>query len=60
MKLSDIQNRAGDERAGIVCRKCGCADMRVTRTTRTADGIRRERVCRHCGRRHFSIERPYM
>jgi hypothetical protein len=36
---------------GIACPRCGCQDLRTTKTMRVRDGmIRRYRSCRHCGR----------
>ncbi|RPI81170.1 MAG: hypothetical protein EHM42_09725 [Planctomycetaceae bacterium] len=50
-----------DEPVGIVCRQCGCADLRVWRTRRMRGGrIRRERVCRHCGKRTVTTEHEAM
>lgn len=31
------------------CPRCGCKDWRVRKTWHPAGGIRRSRVCRHCG-----------
>lgn len=45
------------EQLGICCPKCGCADLRVTRTMRVRRGIRRYRTCRHCGWRMVSNEK---
>jgi len=50
---------------GIVCPRCGCADLRENPTeawfithTRPQHGfIRRRRVCRHCGHPVFTRER---
>lgn len=42
---------------GIECRKCGCVDLRVTRTWRGPRFIRRTRVCRHCGTRNVTTEK---
>jgi hypothetical protein len=42
--------------AGLECPRCGCCDLRVTRTVRMQSRIRRERSCRHCGRRVISYE----
>lgn len=45
------------EPAGIVCRQCGCADLRVYRTVKmTRNRIRRERMCRHCGHKIITTE----
>lgn len=43
---------------GIRCPDCNCADLRV-QNTRDGDGIiKRWRVCRHCGRRIVTNEKP--
>lgn len=31
------------------CQRCGCKDWRVVSTYDVAEGIKRRRVCRHCG-----------
>jgi hypothetical protein len=31
------------------CPRCGCRDWRVRKTAQRAAGVRRSRVCRHCG-----------
>lgn len=49
------------EALGIVCRACGCADLRVFKTRRISGGrIRRERVCRNCGKRTITTEHEAM
>ena len=45
-----------DRPLGLVCPKCGCADMRVLNTRYVADRIVRYRQCRHCGRKATSYE----
>lgn len=36
---------------GIACPRCGCQQLRTTKTMRVREGmIRRYRECRHCGR----------
>lgn len=48
---------AGDGR-GIACPDCGCQDLRV-QNTRDGNGIiKRWRVCRNCGRRVVTQEKP--
>jgi len=53
---------------GIVCPKCGCADFRdgqgrpwrTAKTMNIPGGIRRYKICRHCGHRirtHEQINR---
>ncbi|AQT69952.1 hypothetical protein STSP2_03152 [Anaerohalosphaera lusitana] len=52
------KDREGKEKKGIVCPKCGCADLRyadgrpwnVLKTVPGANSIRRRRVCRNCGK----------
>ncbi|MCL2701949.1 MAG: hypothetical protein FWE88_09715 [Phycisphaerae bacterium] len=45
-----------DNTLGVVCSRCGCADLRVE-TTRDAPGkIIRYRLCRHCGKRITTYE----
>jgi transcriptional regulator NrdR family protein len=41
---------------GLICRKCGCTDLRVKHTRRFRDKIIRERECRYCGKRMRSTE----
>ena len=46
---------AGD--VGLVCRACGCRDLRVYYTRGTKDGrVRRVRKCRHCGAEKTTFE----
>lgn len=61
---SDKDNDAIKLPAGIVCLKCGCADLRPSyRTLMIPDvelpggGIRRVRFCRHCGAKRVTTER---
>lgn len=42
---------------GIECANCGCRHFYVYRTIPVVNGILRIRECRHCGRKHRSIER---
>ena len=46
------------EQRGIRCPTCGCADTRVYYTRQFAQQTRRSRICRNCGRRIPTIERP--
>ena len=49
-----------DEQAalGLICRGCHCADLRVVNTVPlTKNRIRRKRVCRHCGKAAYSVEK---
>jgi transcriptional regulator NrdR family protein len=42
---------ASRDDVGIACPRCGCRDLRTTKTMRVREGmIRRYRACRHCGR----------
>lgn len=47
---------------GILCPKCGCCHFYVSHTERVNEritaggGIRRRRVCRHCGQRIVTYE----
>jgi len=42
---------------GKRCRYCGCADLRVDHTAQAFGGTVRYCYCRHCGRRHVTLER---
>lgn len=42
---------------GLVCRKCGCRDLRVKYTRHRDGSIMRRRVCRNCGRLVTTYER---
>jgi hypothetical protein len=35
---------------GLSCLGCGCRDFETTHTVRLPNGVRRYKVCRHCGR----------
>lgn len=40
------------QKAGLVCRACGCQHFRVVYLKRMPNGVvRRLRECRHCGKR---------
>lgn len=55
--LCETTQEAPAEPLGIVCRGCGCADLRVYRTVKMAGNrIRRERICRHCGQKSITTE----
>jgi hypothetical protein len=55
--LDAVSEEPQAEPVGIVCRQCGCADLRVWYTRRLRGGrIRRVRVCRHCGKRAVTTE----
>jgi len=49
---------AEDCRSGVVCPRCGCADLRVRNTRYSMGRIVRYRECRHCGRRLTTYEVP--
>lgn len=50
---------APNDDLGIVCRKCECPDLRVTRTVKVFGGkIRRTRECQHCGAEMTTTEAP--
>lgn len=44
--------------SGLVCRKCGCRHFLVYMTRQKASYIQRVRVCRHCGQRLLTREKP--
>lgn len=46
-----------EETVGIECSGCGCRHFEVIRTIAVVKGIRRERACRYCGKRLFTVER---
>lgn len=50
----------GMDAAGIECPRCGCTHFEVVRTIRGDDEVRRQRQCRHCGRRMTTIERSLL
>jgi transcriptional regulator NrdR family protein len=41
---------------GVVCPRCGCADLRVLNTRHSLGRIVRYRQCRHCSRRVTTYE----
>ena len=43
---------------GVVCSRCGCADLRVRNTRYSMGRIIRYRECRHCGKRLTTYEVP--
>jgi hypothetical protein len=47
-----------DNTRGVVCRKCGCADLRVLNTRYSMGRIVRYRQCRNCGKRVTTYEVP--
>lgn len=54
---------------GLICPRCGCrhflpdgsggheSTWKTVRTELRSGAVRRRRICRHCGRRIFTIER---
>lgn len=53
-----VPEKPEPEPPGLVCRECGCRDLRVWRTTRLKNGtVRRERYCRNCGTKKITFER---
>ena len=55
-QFGTVTRDASDAPAGIACPRCGCK-MWVVDTDPIAGGIRRYRVCRHCGYRKATFER---
>jgi len=45
-----------DSARGLVCRRCGCADLRVETTRYAPERIVRYRLCRNCGKRITTYE----
>lgn len=45
-----------DNKRGVVCRTCGCADLPVRNTRYSIGRIVRYRQCRHCGKRMTTYE----
>lgn len=42
---------------GLACSKCGCCDLRVTKTVKVGKFIRRRRECRYCGKAFYTREK---
>lgn len=55
-RLNAMQGVYEDDRKGIFCIKCGCADIKVVTTMEYDGGIRRYRQCRNCGKRFRTHE----
>jgi len=55
-KTLDEMAEAG-EPLGIACRDCGCRDWRVNYTRQGNGEVKRQKICRHCGRRMMTRER---
>lgn len=47
---------SSDSQRGVVCSRCGCADLRVRNTRYSRGRIVRYRECRHCGKRITTYE----
>jgi transcriptional regulator NrdR family protein len=43
--------------SGICCPRCGCADLKTSHTIKQPGGVKRYRVCRHCGTRLVTREK---
>lgn len=63
--VSSYEDRQEQEpAAGLACPSCGCPQSKVWRTRRRVltingqkvGGIRRERICDHCGRKFVTNE----
>lgn len=57
IRLSDLQ-RGSDDNDRFICRKCHCRDWRVYYTREAIGGVNRQRICRNCGHRMNTVERP--
>lgn len=57
MKCSNENDQKDDERPGLRCPNCNCADLRVYYTRQSTDRILRVRICRYCGRKITTYER---
>ncbi len=55
--LSTLRDEKLEAEKGIACPKCGCRDWRVRNTQPITEGIRRYRICRHCGHTRRTVER---
>lgn len=55
--LAELARGVGQP-GGIVCPRCGCRDWRVYYTRQRADAVLRSKVCRHCGMKIITNERP--
>jgi len=46
-----------EDLTGLVCQRCGCADLRVVYVRHLPnDRVLRRRDCRHCGKPKITIE----
>lgn len=55
--MSKTKKRPKPDNVGIRCPSCHCRHCPVGYTRQRKDGVRRVRVCRHCGRRFSTFER---
>jgi hypothetical protein len=53
-----LAETAPDAPKGILCRGCGGSHMSVSYTRPRRNQIMRVRVCRFCGKRHITREKP--
>ena len=54
MEQTGSKNR---DELGLLCKRCGCRDLRVSETRKGPGYIVRWRKCRHCGHTFKSFER---
>jgi len=54
LTLSEIQNQPGK---GLECLDCGCHQFYTAWTRHYKNKTMRSKVCRHCGRRHTTVEK---
>jgi hypothetical protein len=60
-KISLAALQAKRQGGGLICPKCGCADLRVGWVRHTDPGMdRRKRRCRHCGYEFLTYEHAGM
>lgn len=52
--LSDLQSQPGK---GLECLGCGCHHFYTAWTRQHKNKTVRSKVCRHCGRKHTTIEK---
>ena len=55
--LQGVDPEGEPDEGGIRCNRCGCTDLRVSKTIRENELVTRYRVCRHCGRSQRTRER---
>lgn len=56
----DTQGTASSESdaRGLICRQCGCRHFNVYYTRQKGNYILRVRICRYCGRKLTTHEKP--